>query len=226
MLADAPAVVYFTAMGLLPLLGIPMIGFYLLSASLYTPHLAILGSLYAILLNLLTSYAIGRFGRRWIRRLMARTGRRIPQIAPRHYVWMTAAVRVAPGAPLMVQNYLLVLAGVPLPVFVLVSLPLELLIGAGYVLLGRSLFTGNWKMLLLAVVVVLAAVWVFRFLRKRSEQKGDVYTMNASLANTTPANTSSASKADAVAPDVAAPDTVAPDAACNSAESDRLSRRD
>lgn len=169
-LGDAPAWLYFTATGLLPLVGVPMISFYLLSASLYAPHIAILGTVYAIVLNLLVSYAIGRFGRRWVSALIARTGRKIPQVSPKHHVWMTAAIRVTPGAPLMVQNYLLVLAGVPLSVFVLVSLPLEMLIAAGYVLLGRSVFTGNWKLLLVGAAVVVVAVLVFRFLRVRSER--------------------------------------------------------
>lgn len=172
-LEEAPPLLYFTATGILPLLGIPMVSFYLLTASIYPPHLAILGTVYAIILNLLISFAIGRLGHRWISALIARTGHNIPQIPPRHRIWMTAAVRVAPGAPLLVQNYLLVLAGVPLSIFVLVSLPLEMLIAAGYVLLGRSLFTGNWKMLLVAFAVVACAVLVFRLLRKRSEKRSE-----------------------------------------------------
>lgn len=171
LLGDAPPWAYFTATGILPLLGIPMISFYLLTASIYSPLVAILGTAYAIVLNLLLSYAIGRLGHRGITALIARTGHTIPRIPPKHHIWMTAAVRVTPGAPLLVQNYLLVLAGVPLLTFVLISLPLELLIAAGYVLIGRSLFTGNWKLLLLAVAIVAVAIVVFRTLRKRSEMR-------------------------------------------------------
>lgn len=170
-LSEAPPMVYFTAAGLLPMLGIPIISFYLLTASLYAPEVAILGTAYSVLLNLLLSYAVGHLGRRWITRLIARSGRSIPQIAPRHHIWMTAAIRVTPGAPLMVQNYLLVLAGVPLSVFLLVSLPMEMLIAAGYVLLGHSLFTGNWHLLALAAVLVVGAVLVFRLVRSRTAKK-------------------------------------------------------
>lgn len=169
LLRDAPPLVYFTAAGVLPMAGIPIISFYLLTASLYPPHIAILGTAYSVILNLLLSYLVGRVCHRWISALVARTGRQIPQIPPRHRMWMTAVVRVTPGAPLMVQNYILVLAGVPLTVFLSVSFMMEMLIAAGYVLLGHSLFTGNWKLLAVAVAVVLVAVGVVRVIRRRAE---------------------------------------------------------
>lgn len=170
-LKQTPPLVFFTLAGALPTVGVPIVGFYLLSAGLYAPHTALLWLVYSVVLNLLLTYVIGRLGRDWITRWLARSGRTIPQIPPKHRIWMTAAVRVMPGAPLIVQNFLLVMAGVPLVPFVLVSLPLEMLIAAGYVLIGRSLFTGNWQMGFIAVIVVVIAVLVIRRLRRRTNEK-------------------------------------------------------
>ncbi|WP_035610732.1 hypothetical protein [Haloferula sp. BvORR071] len=166
-LRGVPLVVFVLAMALLPLVGVPVVPFYLMAGAVYVPlyglPVTLAAGMAALLLNLLASHAIARRMRPFVERMVARFGITMPQVGKLSAWKLVLLVRVTPGAPLIVQNYLLALAGIPLGLYVIVSLPVEMMICGGYMAAGKSFATGHWGWLLgglgaLAFVLLAAAL--------------------------------------------------------------------
>lgn len=144
--------VFIIAAGILPLAGVPIIPLYLVAGAVYLPLHGLpvtLGAMMiSLLINLMVSHALARWLRPFVEKMVARFGFSMPRLG-RLSVWkVILLVRITPGAPLMAQNYLLALAGVPLVPYLLVSLPVETMICGGYMAVGKSFATGRWGWLL------------------------------------------------------------------------------
>ncbi|HEY1122512.1 MAG TPA: hypothetical protein VGE67_12960 [Haloferula sp.] len=164
-----PLVVFIFVAGLLPLVGVPIVPLYLMAGAVYIPVHGLpvtLGAMVIALLgNLLASYSLARWLRPFVEKMVIRFGIPMPRWG-RLSVWkLILLVRVTPGAPLMAQNYLLALAGVPLLPYLLVSLPVEAMICGGYMAMGKSFATGRWGWLFGgggALVFILLATMLVR----------------------------------------------------------------
>ncbi|HYD83513.1 MAG TPA: hypothetical protein VEA63_05660, partial [Opitutus sp.] len=84
---------------------------------------------------------------------------------------LAIVVRVTPGIPFFVQNYLLGLAGVPLGKYLLVSCIISWSYTVGFVVFGDALLHGKGKMALLAVSLLVAAAVITHWLRKHYARK-------------------------------------------------------
>ncbi|MEK7954059.1 hypothetical protein [Luteolibacter soli] len=164
-----PLAVFIVAAGTLPLVGVPIVPLYLMAGAVYLPLYGLPVSfgamMIALLINLVISHSLARWMRPFVERMVARFGFTMPRLG-RLSVWkVILLVRITPGAPLMAQNYLLALAGVPLLPFLLVSLPVESMICGGYMAMGKSFATGHWGWLVGgggAVIFVLLATMLVR----------------------------------------------------------------
>ena len=105
-----PAVPFFLAQALLPLVGFPSTPFFIVAGASFNTTAAVVGSLAGILLNLAMSYWIATSALRPILvRLLARTRNRMPPLNPNHEVRLTLAVRLFPAMPNFLKNYFLCL---------------------------------------------------------------------------------------------------------------------
>ena len=151
-LRGIPLPVFVLATALLPLIGVPVVPFYLMAGAVYVPvyglPLTLAAGAVSLLLNLFASHAVALRMRPFVERMVARFGVPMPRVGKLSAWKMVLLVRMTPGAPLMVQNYLLALAGIPLGLYVTVSLPVEMLICGGYMAAGKSFATGRWGWLL------------------------------------------------------------------------------
>lgn len=154
--AAHPAV-FWVALTLLPLVGFPAAPLLIAVGVRFPTHQAFLIAASSILANLLLSHLVGSlFLHSLLTKLLKKLGHHVPQIPEPMHKRMTLLLRVTPGIPVFIGNYLLVLGGVRLADFVLISFPIQMAFAAGFILLGGSLVGGNLRWAVLAIALVLA----------------------------------------------------------------------
>lgn len=90
----------------------------------------------------------------------------MPEV-PRDGQWRMCILLRLPGPPLAVQNYLLVLSGIPFNIFMAVSIPMQFVIMLGFVFTGGALFSGKSAWVLLGVSIVIASSILLQLIRKQ-----------------------------------------------------------
>lgn len=166
------AVMFFVAMAVLPFFGIPLSPFVLSAGALFAPTLGawtvIACGMAVMAFNIAVSYWFAAVALRpWMERLVAWLGYRIPQV-PADGAWQfTLLLRVVPGVPFFVQNYLLGLARVPFGSFLLISLAVPTLHLSIAVFAGDALAEGSTLKLTIAGLLFAALCVALYFFRKR-----------------------------------------------------------
>lgn len=176
LVADAGPGLFFGAMALLPAFGAPMSVFAATGGLVFREKLGFpmtvgLG-LAAFLTNITLSYWLAR---RWLRplltRWLARFGYNLPQIAPADMTDFIVLLRVTPGPPFFVQNYLLGLADAPFGRYVAISTATQGVLVIGFMVFGEALNQGRGKMILFAVLLLVALIVGIHLLRKHMAKK-------------------------------------------------------
>jgi uncharacterized membrane protein YdjX (TVP38/TMEM64 family) len=166
--AEASPIPFFTVMALLPALGIPIAPFFVLAGATFGIRLGLAGSAAALAVNLLLCHRIGRGRlRTGVARALTRFGYELPAFEGQKAgaVRFTLLVRLTPGLPHFAKNYLLVLAGVPLPMYLLVSSSITGAYGAALIIFGESAFHHDLRGLVLPVLVAgvgALGLWAWR----------------------------------------------------------------
>ncbi|MFW6258468.1 MAG: VTT domain-containing protein [Halochromatium sp.] len=169
---EADPLSFFLLMAVLPALGFPITPLFVLAGAVFGTLLGLLGSLLALAANLVLCHWIAHSGLRpYLERLLARTRYRLPSFdgRQRSALRFTLLLRITPGVPLFIKNYLLGFSGIPLRLHFRVSMLLTGAYGAGFVLLGESMLKRNLAEatigLLVVVVIALAVLLLRRLLR-------------------------------------------------------------
>ena len=173
---SAGPTVFFLAMALTPLVGAPMMPFNLAAGPLFGEQLGmplvLALSLTALTANMVITYALARRALRpLLERLIVRLGYKLPNMDAGDLTDLTILLRVTPGTPFFIQNYLLGLAGVPLGRYLLISCIVQWSYTTAFVLFGDALLHGKGKMALFALSVLVVAVVLTHWLRKRAARK-------------------------------------------------------
>lgn len=150
---------YFSAMAILPGLGAPMLTFSLPVGSIFGPTLGmpmvVFWSLVATTVNLVLTYALARRGLRPVLNgLVKRLGYKLPEVESGDVIDLIVILRLTPGIPFLVQNYLLGLADVPPGRYLTVSCLLVLPQAMAFVLFGNALMSGQGRLVLVAIGVL------------------------------------------------------------------------
>ena len=162
---------FFIAMALLPSLGVPMLAFTVPVGPVFIPRLGapmvVVASVAAMCFNLLLSYCLARWAiRPWLTRFLERLGYRVPQVAAADLTDLIVLLRVTPGIPFFVQNYLLGLARAPLGRYLAISCSLQGTYTVIVVLFGEALLHGRAKVGVIAVSLLLALGTVVHLMRR------------------------------------------------------------
>jgi uncharacterized membrane protein YdjX (TVP38/TMEM64 family) len=173
---DSGPGLFFTAMAILPALGVPMLAFILSAGPMFGERLGIgivvLLSLVAVTVNFILSYFFARYTMRpVIERLMAWLGYRLPKIPEGDITDVIIIVRVTPGIPFFAQNYLLGLAAVPFRKYLAVTCILSWVLNAAFVFFGDALVRGQGKIALITGCLVIAAMATTHLIRKHYSKK-------------------------------------------------------
>ena len=170
---EAGPLTFFGAMALLPAVGFPLTPFFVVAGATFGTRVGLLGSAIALSLNLALCYWIARSGlRRTIASLFDRFDYKLPDFEQEQggVLRFVVLVKITPGVPGFVKNYLLGLVGVPFWTFFIASLVFTGAYALVLVLLGESLRGHDLNRTTLAVAVVLLlaiGIWWWRRARSR-----------------------------------------------------------
>jgi uncharacterized membrane protein YdjX (TVP38/TMEM64 family) len=171
---EARPLPFFTAMAVLPSLGIPVTPFLLLAGATFGTAAGLVGSLVAIAANLLLSFWIARGGLRpMLERMIERTNYSLPSVGEGRAASLRFAtlVKLAPGIP-GIKHYVIVLAGVPLPIYLFVCLGITGLYAVALVFIGESLLDHDLVKLVGADAALLALIAGAAFVYWRVKKRG------------------------------------------------------
>ncbi len=167
----AGPVVFFAAQALLPAVGVPQTAFSLTAGSLFGAQLGLpvvlLWSTLALIANMALSYWLAsRLLRPVLEKLMMRLGYRLPAVQSGDVTDVIVLLRVTPGSPFPVQNYLLGLARVPFGKYLLISTLISGPLNAAFLCFGEALVQGRGRVALVALLLILALLAATHLLRK------------------------------------------------------------
>ncbi len=176
LIRGAGPVAFFTAMALLPALGAPQMAFSLTAGPVFGPTLGlglVIGlALFALTVNMALSYFLARRALRpLLEALFKRLGYPLPRAAAGDEFDLIVLLRVTPGVPFPVQNYLLGLAEVPFGQYLLVSFLIQGPLNAAFILFGDALLHGKGKIALIALSIILALMAATQLVRKHYGKK-------------------------------------------------------
>lgn len=172
--SESGPVPFFIALALLPAIGFPTTPFFVLAGALYGVWTALIGCALAIAANQALCYWISHSALRpWIERAMARTRYRIPDFAgaPAGAMRFTILLRIAPGLPTFLKNYVLGLAGVPFWIYFWVSFLFTGLYAVSFVVLGESIFDRDYDTAGVAIGVLVVLGLAVAWYRLRHKKK-------------------------------------------------------
>ena len=168
--------VYFGAMAVLPAFGVPMAPFALAAGPLFGerlgfPMIIFLG-IVALTFNLVVTYWLAhRALRPWLTGLLARFGYQIPQVDRADITDLIVFLRVTPGFPFFVQNYLLGIADAPFLRYVVISCAIQWPINCGFMLFGEALSQGRGKVIVTAILLIAGLAAATQLVRRRLAKK-------------------------------------------------------
>jgi uncharacterized membrane protein YdjX (TVP38/TMEM64 family) len=175
-ITSAGPVVFFGAMAVLPGFGVPMAPFALAAGPLFGAKLGfptiILLGIMALTFNLTVTYWLARrWLRPWLTRLLARFGYGIPQVDREDITDLIVLLRVTPGFPFFVQNYLLGIADAPFARYLVISCAVQWPINCLFMLFGDAVSQGRGKVIITAILLIAAVSVGTHLLRKHLAKK-------------------------------------------------------
>jgi uncharacterized membrane protein YdjX (TVP38/TMEM64 family) len=165
-LTEVPLWAYMASFVVLPAFGFPLSLYYL-------TVVAVLGAFFPAVLvawacmagNMAVSYAVARVLSRPVRVLAERRGYLIPRIDARSEWKVILAVRISP-LPWLAQSIVLALGGARFLPYMLFGVPVQAVVGLGFILVGESLFSGELSWALIGLPILLVYVLLLRIGRR------------------------------------------------------------
>lgn len=159
----------FAGLVVLPGLPVPTSALLLLAGTVWRaqPAAACAISLLAMSLNMTWTYWIAaRPARGVIEKLLASSTLRIPELPPGNHLRLILLLRLTPGVPLFLQNYVLGFFQVPFRLYLPLSIGCSGMMASGIVLGGAGIADGNLMPALTGLGLIVAAVVLVRALRQ------------------------------------------------------------
>jgi uncharacterized membrane protein YdjX (TVP38/TMEM64 family) len=171
--------ILFLSLVILPGLPVPTSALLFLAGTVWReqPVMACLLCLAAIGLNMTWTYWLAaRAGRRLIERMLAAFSIRIPELPRGDHLRLILILRLTPGMPFFVQNYLLGLFRAPFRLYLVVSLGCNALFASGIVLSGAGIAEGNLTPVLTGLGLIVLGLVVVHTIRQRLARRRAVKT--------------------------------------------------
>jgi uncharacterized membrane protein YdjX (TVP38/TMEM64 family) len=153
--------VFFIAMALLPTVGAPLSVFNLTAGRAFGAQMGmgwvVASACAAIAVNILLTYWLARWiFRPLIERLVNRLGYKLPRLDEADLTDLIVIMRVTPGAPFCVQNYLLGLPDAPFARYMVISCVVMWAYSGATVVFGDALLSGRGATAIIAVGILAA----------------------------------------------------------------------
>jgi uncharacterized membrane protein YdjX (TVP38/TMEM64 family) len=167
----------FWALVILPGLPVPSTALLLTAGVVWRerPLMACLLCLLALLLNLSWTYWLAAGpGRKVVERILAATPIKVPELPKGDQLKLILVLKLTPGIPLFLQNYLLGFLRAPFHLFLGISLLANGLIGTGVVLSGAGFSDGRIMPAISGIFLIVAGTIFTRWIRRWMSQKKQV----------------------------------------------------
>lgn len=163
----------FLALVLLPGLPIPMSALLLVAGAVWGANLqACLLMLLAMALNMTWTYWLAAGpARGFIEKVLANTKIRIPELPKNDHVRLILILRLTPGIPLFIHNYILGFFRCPFHLYLPLSMLLAGAIACGILLTGGAILQGKAGAAITGISLIVVGVLVIRFLRAKLAKK-------------------------------------------------------
>lgn len=176
LIRSAGPVVFFLAMAVLPSVGAPLLAFSLSAGPVFGEQLGlgpvIILSVLAITVNMALSYFLAsRALRPLLEKLFVLLGYKLPRAETEDATDLIILLRVTPGVPFPVQNYLLGLAEVPFWKYLGISTAIIGSFTVAIIFFGDALLHGKGKIAFFAICLFMALTAGTHLLRKHYGKK-------------------------------------------------------
>jgi uncharacterized membrane protein YdjX (TVP38/TMEM64 family) len=164
----------FAGLVILPGLPVPMSALLFLAGTVWRDRpIAACGiCLLALLLNFTWTYWVAaRPGRGLVEKLLAAGTLRIPVLPKDNHLRAILLLRLTPGVPLFIQNYLLGFLHVPFRLYLPVSLACSGLISCGVVLSAAGVAGGNLTPVISGAALIVVGLVAVQMIRQRLQGK-------------------------------------------------------
>jgi uncharacterized membrane protein YdjX (TVP38/TMEM64 family) len=163
---------FFGGIVVLPTIGAPLLAFTVTAGEAFAARMTMTGVIVAVLAaiagNLALNYWLARYALRpLLSRVANHYGYRVPRVTPANALSIILVLRLTPGIPFFMQSYILGLAEVPFRLYMVTSWVCTVPMVIGAVILGRGIFSGHYRTALAGLAVIVVAVVVVHWLRKR-----------------------------------------------------------
>lgn len=172
----AGPVAFFGAMALLPALGVPASVFVISALGIFGPQFGttatVLLALGALTFNYCLTYALARRGLRpLLTMLLVRLGYKLPEVESGDATDLMILLRVTPGVPFFVQNYLAGLGEIPFGRYFVISAIIVWPLNTAFLLFGDALLHGKGKVALFSLLGVIALTTLLHLVRRHYERR-------------------------------------------------------
>ena len=149
----------FAAIALLPSFAFPVSPLLILAGIVWGPTIQSCGlALAAVLINITWSHLLAAgVGRKIIQKILSKYWEAWNKKSTPPDWRLSCILRITPGIPLCVQNYLLGLLDVRLRDSLLIAIPTQGLYVCGFVLTGGAIFKGQTGLLVIGISILIAA---------------------------------------------------------------------
>lgn len=168
LLNKAPLILFPVAILILPIVGLPVSPVYLVAGGRQENiWLVILLCFLGVVANMALGYFIAKKFANFVRPKIEARGIKVPQVPRDEQCDIIFLVRMIPGNPLTVQNYLLGLADVEFKRYMLVSMPVQFFQVAGYIYFSDGIISGSASNFFLGVSLLCVIAVIARIVQKK-----------------------------------------------------------
>lgn len=178
-----PSWLFAVGLLLLPLGPVPISPLWLLAGVRFGPVVALSLTFVCLLGNFCLAYLMSaKVLRKSIAGLLERRSYIIPKVPTEDEVKFIFLIRLVPGNPLCVQNYLLGVLRVRLLHYLAIGIPIQMAYATGFILFGGALFEGRIGMLIFAATLIVALGIAVKLIVKRVSGRGKGTAIQAETA--------------------------------------------
>lgn len=159
----------FAAIAILPGLGFPASPLLIIAGAVWGSNLSsCFIAIAATALNMAWTYAAAAGpARKVVGRILGTRWDKWRNMDRRNLLKLTLLLRITPGLPLALQNYILGLLAVPFLSYLLISIPINGLFVAGFVLTGGAIFEGSLGAAIVGVSILIVASIAVKMIHRR-----------------------------------------------------------
>ena len=134
-LQEIHPILFILALCFFPLGPIPVSPLWILAGLRFGPTAAILISFFCLLVNFAIAYMLSAvLMRGLIKKIILKHVKKMPNIQRSQQLSFTTIVRLVPGTPLAIQNYLLGFLRIKPLIYFMVSVPIQMLYAVGFII--------------------------------------------------------------------------------------------